>query len=191
MAELALAVSFLGLAYAAEALEISLQHGSTPERRTRDQLLEVLKRYDTQRWTFTRKIIIDEGAIPHSHPVLTLHTRHLGEDLLLLSTYVHEQIHWYEESKPKQRAAALAELKKLYPEVPVGFPEGAGGEESSYLHLIVCYDEYQAMKSLVGERQATEIMRRWSEDHYRWVYRKVLEDEARLRAVVEENELGL
>ena len=114
MAELALAVSFVGLAYAAEALEISLQHGSTPERRTRDQLLEVLKRYDTQRWTFTRKIIIDEGAIPHSHPVLTLHTRHLGEDLLLLSTYVHEQIHWYEESKPKQRAAALAELKKLY-----------------------------------------------------------------------------
>ena len=43
----------------------------------------------------------------------------------------------------------------------------------------------------MGERQATEIMRRWSEDHYRWVYRKVLEDEARLRAVVEENELGL
>ena len=29
-----------------------------------------------------------------SHPVLTLHTRHRRDDDLLLSTFLHEQLHW-------------------------------------------------------------------------------------------------
>lgn len=46
----------------------------------------ILASYDLRRYTFTYQVIIDEKAIPHSHPVLTLHTRHLGSDEQLLST---------------------------------------------------------------------------------------------------------
>src|SRR5262249_41281436 len=66
-----------------------------PEAQTKEQLLRLLKTYDVSRWIFTKSIVIDERAIPHSHPVLTLHARHLQDDELLLSTFVHEQFHWF------------------------------------------------------------------------------------------------
>ncbi len=64
-------------------IEVSLAHGTTAEAETRQQLQKLLKEYDLSDWVWTRKIVIDKDAIPHSHPVLTLHTRHLKEDLLL------------------------------------------------------------------------------------------------------------
>ena len=39
--------------------------------------------------------------------------------------------------------------------------EGARDEFSTYLHLIVCYLEFSAMKELLGEPKAREIMARW------------------------------
>jgi len=47
----------------------------------------ILASYDLSRYTFTYQVIIDEKAIPHSHPVLTLHTRHLGSDEQFLSKF--------------------------------------------------------------------------------------------------------
>src|SRR5437016_4838784 len=76
-------------------IEIKLLHGSKPESETREQLVRLLKTYDLAKWTFTKSVIIDQESIPHSDPVLTLSTRHLRDDELLLSTYIHEQLHWF------------------------------------------------------------------------------------------------
>ena len=76
-------------------LEIALKHGSKGELETRDQLQRLIKSYDLGKWTFTNSNLIDEEAIPHSHPVLTLSTRRVKDDELLLSTFVHEQAHWF------------------------------------------------------------------------------------------------
>ncbi|MEO7000626.1 MAG: hypothetical protein ABI068_02350 [Ktedonobacterales bacterium] len=59
---------------------------------TSSQLLTLLQRYDLSRWRFTSAIEIDQQTIPHSHPTLTLHARHLDDDGLLLATYLHEQV---------------------------------------------------------------------------------------------------
>ncbi len=64
-------------------LKITLKNGADRERQTEEQLRRLLSEYDVARWTYTREIVIDESAIPHSHPVLTLHTRHLEEDSIL------------------------------------------------------------------------------------------------------------
>jgi len=96
-----------------------------------------------------------------------LHTRHLKDDLALLSTFVHEEYHWYETAHPHDTAAAIAELKTAYPHVPVGGQDGASDEESSYLHIIVCYGEYQEMKALVGAERALKVMQLWATGHYR------------------------
>src|SRR4051812_30597332 len=80
--------------YAREKIDISLAHGSKAEQQTKEQLQRLLGAYDLSKWIFTKSIIIDEQSIPHSHPTLTLHTRHLKDDELLLSTFVHEQLHW-------------------------------------------------------------------------------------------------
>ena len=169
-------------------IEITLAHGTAAEAETRDQLQKLLKAYDLSDWLWTRKIVIDKDAIPHSHPVLTLHTRHLADDLLL-STLVHEEYHWYETAHPRETSAAIAELKAAYPRVPVGGRDGGADEESSYLHLIVCYAEYQKMKALVGAERARQAMDFWATDHYRAIYRLVLEHEAAVGEVVRKNGL--
>lgn len=105
-------------------LSISLKHGDAKERATQSQLERLLSQYDLSQWTFTASVVIDEDAIPHSHPVLTLHTRHLSDDDLLLSTIVHEQAHWFFDQHQVDAAKAVSQLRELYPNIPVGFPKG-------------------------------------------------------------------
>lgn len=67
--------------------------------------------------------MIDANAIPSSHPVLTLHTRHLDSGDLLLATFLHEQLHWYLMSCPDERMEPAFEgLRARFPNAPVGHP---------------------------------------------------------------------
>lgn len=120
------------------------------------------------------KVLIDQDAIPHSHPVLTSHVRQLKDDLALLSTFVHEEYHWYEAAHLQETAAVIAELKTAYPHVPVGGQDGDSDEKSSYLHIIVCYGEYQEMKALVGAERALKVMQFWATDHYRSIWCSIM-----------------
>jgi hypothetical protein len=165
-------------------LSISLKHGDAKERATQSQLERLLSQYDLSQWTFTASVVIDEDAIPHSHPVLTLHTRHLSDDDLLLSTIVHEQAHWFFDQHQVDAAKAVSQLRELYPNIPVGFPEGSSDSDGNYEHLIVIYIEYEADRRLLGELRAWQVMSFWSQDHYTWLYRTVLSDRTRLRELV-------
>src|SRR6185295_14474693 len=164
---LLLSIIFLSISvYAQSKIEISLKNNTQAEIKTKEQLLKLLKNYDLSKWTFTKTIMIDEKSIPHSHPVLTLSTRHLKDDELLLSTFVHEQLHWYLASKSKETEDAYSELRAMFPKVPAGFPQGANDEESTYKHILVCYLEYQAVKELLGELKAKPVREFWATDHY-------------------------
>jgi len=156
-------------------LDISLKTGSQAEIQTKEQLQRLVKTYDLSKWIFTKEILIDEKSIPHSHPVLTLHTRHLKDDDLLLSALIHEQLHWFLVQRDKETNEAIKELRVVFPKVPAGFPEGAEDEESTYLHLLVNYLEYRAIRELLGELRAKQVMDFWATDHYKWVYKTVLE----------------
>ena len=143
-----------------EQIRISLKHNDDAgEVQTRSQLQKLLAQYDLSRFIFTKEIIIDRDSIPHSHPVLTLHTRHRKDDELFLSTFVHEQIHWFFTQHQEQTEQAVKELRTIFPKVPVGFPEGADSEDSTYLHLLVNTLEYRADKELLGELRARQIGR--------------------------------
>lgn len=156
-------------------IEITLKHGTKVEQQTKDQLQRLLKAYDLAKWTFTKSILIDEESIPHSHPVLTLSARHVKDDELLLSTFVHEQAHWFLTQNSKATEDAKQELRSMFPKVPIKPPEGASDEESTYLHLIVIYLEYRADRELLGELRARQVMEFWATDHYTWIYKTVLE----------------
>jgi len=105
-------------AYAQGGVDIALKHGSAREAQTKEQLQRLLKTYDVSRWIYTRSIVVDEQATPHSHPVLTLHVRHLKDDELLLSTFVHEQLHWFLVNEGKATDEAISDLQALFPTVP-------------------------------------------------------------------------
>lgn len=178
-----------GVGRADGTITISLKHGSPAERQTQMQLERLLQRYNLAPYTFTRDVVIDQDAIPHSHPVLTLHTRHLKQDDELLATFVHEQAHWFVRGHDDAESRAEQEYRALYPKVPVGYPQGAQDEQSTYLHLTVCYLEYQGMKRLVGLERAQATMEFWSHDHYTWVYQTLMRDEAKIGDVVTRNGL--
>ena len=165
---------FLSLSfYAQDEIKISLKNGSKDEQQTKEQLQRLLKTYDLSKWIFTKSISIDEKAIPHSHPVLTLSTRHLKDDELLISTFVHEQAHWFVLEDQKRLAAATKDFKEMFPKVPVEFPEGASDEGSTYLHISVIYLEYRGIRELLGELKAKQVMDFWATDHYMWIYKTV------------------
>jgi hypothetical protein len=155
-------------------VEITIEHDSEGERAAAAQLRELLDRYDIARWTFTDRVLIDETQIPHSHPVLTLHTRSVGRPEDQLATYVHEQFHWWVASRDAAEEAAVADFRQLFPDAPAGGSEGGRDQYSTYLHLMVCDLEFQAMTILVGEERARQIMRSYR--HYTWIYDRVLND---------------
>ncbi len=179
-----MAVLTAGLDRGATALEIRLHSGTPLEVRGRDQLDRLLHAYDLSKWLFTQEVLIQSGVIPHSHPILTLNTRYVDDDIAQLATFVHEQLHWLltDHVDRAKIDAATNELRTLYPQVPTTLPEGARGEWSTYLHLIVCYLELQVLTELLGEPRARQQLERWT--HYTWVYRTVLTDTERIRSLV-------
>ena len=156
------------------SITIEPKHGSAAEAQTKEQLERLLAQYPLRPWYFTRSVVIDETAIPHSHPVLTLHTRHYRDDDLLLSTFVHEELHWFLANQ-KETENAEHDLRLLFPKMPVGYPDGAASEESGYLHILVNYLEWQSDQRLLGELRAWQVMEFWAHDHYRWIYQTVLD----------------
>lgn len=166
-----------------EALHFELAHGSEFETATQAQVEKLTAEYDLGPWLFTRHVVIDERAIPHSHPVLTLHTRHLGNPEHLLSTFLHEQIHWLFSGNEEGTASAKQDLRQIREDLPVGHPDGAKTLESSYLHLLVILFEYDSIRHLLGTQTAREVMEFWAGDHYRRLYSIVLEEHEAIRQV--------
>lgn len=166
------------------SLEISLKNGTPAEAQTRDQLRRLLATYDLSPWIYTKTVVIDARAVPFSHPTLTLHTRHLKDDDLLLSTFLHEQLHWFFAERQPATDLAMADLRAIFPTVPSGGREGGRDEPSSYLHLLVCYLEQQATRSVLGDLETRQVMEFWATDHYTWVYRTVLDRGDEIRKVL-------
>ena len=166
-----------------DAVEIRTAHDSEGERRKAAQIQRLIDTYDLSKWTFTRTVIVDDTArVSHSHPVLTLDVADRAfPDDVELAAYVHEQIHWLETDNPRKTEAVIAEFRKMYPDAPKRGPEGARDEYSTYLHLLVCHLEFEAMKELVGDERARAAMQK---PYYRWVYRTVLAENDRIAEVV-------
>lgn len=153
------------------------------------QLAEFFARYDLSPWEFTSTVVIDESApFPHSHPVLTLNARNGGT--FLLGAYLHEQLHWFCSSRRSSVSALVAQLRSRYPSVPVGLPMGCRDAESTYLHLIVCWQEVSALRTLLGLPAAAAHLARVVEvGVYRWVYATVSRDFAALGSLLAAHDL--
>jgi hypothetical protein len=106
----------------------------------------------------------------------------------LLAVFLHEQFHWWVISDGRHvgKNLAVAEFEKLFPEVPAREEGGANNRQSTYLHLVVCDLEFQAMTQLIGEEAARRLMARASP--YEWIYDELLTD-PRVREVNTRNGL--
>src|SRR6266542_4774888 len=72
---------------------VALAHGTPREQATKARLEQLLASYDLRDYTFTQRVVIEEGVINHAFPTLTLNVGFADSSDELLSSYVHEQIH--------------------------------------------------------------------------------------------------
>src|SRR3954463_5742905 len=161
---------------------IRLTNGDEREQAAETQLRRLLTTWDLSRWLFTRTIQIQSGAIPHSHPVLTVNTQYLDNDIPQVATVIHEELHWFLVQHSAETDAAIAELEALYPSVPEAPPDGANGRRSTYLHLLDCLLEFDGVRGLLGDDTARRTLGTFP--YYRWVYREVLEHPAPIRQIL-------
>ncbi len=167
-------------------ITIDLTEAEKLARQTQERLARLHEDLDLARFEYTTKVRIAPLEIPHSHPVLTINAR-ATSDLSLLSLYLHEQMHWYvtrfARHQPQDWQEIKNELRTRYPKLPVGMPEGARTEESSYLHLVVNFLEIEATSNFF-ERSEVE---NWVAGlhFYRAIYAAVLADWDTLMALYE------
>lgn len=171
------------------AVEIQTARATPAEIQTKLALQALLRKYDLAKYTFTNQVVIEQGAMNHSFPVITLNVRFRDSPDALLSSYVHEQLHWYLRDHDPQRLAAIDQLRRLYPDAPTAYPEGGGTPVSTYGHLVVCYLEMQADRQLLGEKRTKAVIEQipW----YTWVWKTVVKDESTIAGVVNAEHLEL
>jgi hypothetical protein len=168
-------------------ITIDLVRGTEREKHTKQTLEQVLATYDLKKYTFTRRVVIEEGAVNHAFPVLTLNARFAAAPDELLTSYVHEQLHWHLRDRLPQQQAAIGELRKMYPQAPVGLPAAAENAYSTYGHLVTCYLEILAARELLGTERASAAIK--NKGNYTWIYATVLRDEKQIAAVVDRHGL--
>jgi hypothetical protein len=145
------------------------------EEQRKAQMERLARQYDLKKYTITRDIVIERGAMNHSHPVLTLNLRFLDNDDLALSAYVHEQGHWLLTDRFRSDNPRLFEdLQQTFPNLEIRVPEGDGELRSSYFHIAVCMLEWQAMEDLVGPDRALKVIEWKQGDHYKAIYATIL-----------------
>lgn len=159
-------------------IDIDLDHARREAERVRDMLNALRRRHDLSRFEYTNVIRIVPGGDTFSHPMLTLGNRFAENEDTLLSTYLHEQMHWYlwHLGTPEQDPVApfFDELVRRYPEAPTELPDGARNYESTYLHLVINWLEVAAASEFIGRRRACAVAE--VQRTYRWIYRTVLND---------------
>ncbi len=154
---------------------------------TKQNLFHLAKVYELKPFLYTKQIHVQSYVVPHSHPILTINTRHAERPHHLLATWLHEEFHWWVGQNPAHNDRAIAQLKKIFPDIP----GGNVSPRSTYLHLIICYLEYRALVHFLGEKESRSIVRELIEKDklYPWVYTQILEKSAVIGKVIVANKL--
>jgi hypothetical protein len=159
-------------------IDVDLEHARREGERVRDLLAALRRRHDLARFEYTTVVRIVPGGDTFAHPVLTLGNRFTENEDILLSTYLHEQMHWYlwHLGTPERDMVApfFDELVRRYPQAPITLPDGARNYESTYLHLVVNWLEVAATSELIGRPRAFALAE--AQYTYRWIYRTVVRD---------------
>jgi len=133
-------------------MEIITKNDCLDELEIKEILEGLIEKYEIP--VFTEDVLIEKGVVPHSHPVLTLGTR-TCDPLVILKTFIHEQLHWFEAGHPRLDEA-MGYLGIKYKN------KGEFDENRSfYIHIIVCFNTRNILKKLVSKEDLEYIYKQW------------------------------
>jgi len=158
-------------------LNIRLEHNSSDEFIRRAQIERLAAKYDLKKYTVTRDIVIDQFAINHSGPVLTLNLRRfINNDDRALSVYLHEQAHRLLMERYRDRGIThqmLPALKRMYPNLE---PPPGDNEGTAYMHLVVFMLEWQALEDVIGVKRARAVFDFMRQNNYKALVKTVMDN---------------
>lgn len=121
-----------------------------------DVVKSVCQKYDIP--AFTPEVVVERGAVPHSHPILTLNTS-TKDERSILKTLVHEQLHWYAQNHPKYDECILY-LKTKYEDD--GEHNKSGSYPNSYWeHIIVCFNTRGYLINILPANDFEWVYEQW------------------------------
>jgi hypothetical protein len=173
-----------------EVRKITLLNETATERQTKVRLEQILLKYQSKlsNWIFREEIFIQDEGYSHSHPDLTFTSNQLlsRDDNEILSIFVHENLHCFFDLRADAYRSVMNEVRQRYPKVPVarvnGVHVGAHDEESSYIHIVVCFLEHFALRNIIGRSQADQTLAK--HDYYTGIYEIVRNDFEYLKGVI-------
>jgi hypothetical protein len=172
-------------------IDVDLDHARREGERVSNLLAALRRRHDLARFEYTSIVRIVPGGDTFAFPVHTLGNRFTQHEDILLSTYLHEQMHWYlwHLGTPERDMVApfMDELVRRYPDAPTSLPDGARNYEATYVHLVVNWLEVAATSELIGRPRAFALAE--AQHTYRWIYRTVLRDWDALGELYERHDL--
>lgn len=169
---------------------ITLAKGTDKEQQTKERLIRLFEQYPLEKWRYSEQIQIEEGFGAYSHPVIKLGTWEEHEtEQQILTTYIHEQLHWFCTWKEKNMLAnqAMHEFSEMYPDLPITRPEGCGSSFANYLHVLVNSLEYLGLSELIGEAEARKTFER--KPSYTKINELVLQEQERINSVLSKYDL--
>lgn len=133
-------------------LKIKTENNSEEELLVKEVVEKLNKKYKLP--ILTDNIFIEQGIIPHSHPVLTLGVEK-KEIFLVLKDFLHEQFHWFEAEHPEYNEA-INFLKNKYKNLG-DCDRGDKNTDSFWQHIIVCWNTRNFLQNNIGKSEVDEI----------------------------------
>ncbi len=167
---------FLALVWGCSSKQVKEEHASGlhiteihPNRESalmKQNVLQLAQVYDLGPFLYTKVIHITPKGVNQSHPVLTLNVEHSAQPYKILSVFLHEEFHWLVSMYPKNLNQSIVQLKNIFP----------NQQKQVYIHIVVCYLEYKALRMYLGEKLARKIILDFvrREKLRPWVYTQVL-----------------
>ena len=167
-----------------ETLQIEERHPDGTTILAHEQLKKLIYKYDLSSFLYTKHIILDSKARSISHPILTVNTKYAAYPPILLSNFLHEELHWWMKQNQEKVQVALPDLKKAFKNSPM--IKGAKDPDSTYRHLIICWMEYMAVLKYMGEDVAKANLQHFIQVDRRfpWIYTHVLKDSQQIWDIV-------
>lgn len=163
-----------------------------PDRQTalmKQNILHLAQVYDLGPFLYTKKINITSDKNSQSHPVLTLSSRFAENPNKALSLWLHGEFHWWATQNPDKMRAAIKDLEKVWPQVPL---EGISRlKVSTYSHLIICWLEHEALNFYLGSSSARSVLEGFikKDKLYPWANSQVLNNGHVIRNIVQRHAL--
>jgi hypothetical protein len=141
-----------------DSVNVRMVRGNLREAIANRQVIILIGEYTLYNWLFTRDIVIDEKARPHSHPVLTMNAAYLQEDKKVLAIFLHQEFRWYLDQNARNVNTAIKELMKRPDQLIPNITQTIDNDSLSWLNLLTCTMEIDALHETLGETNTDSLL---------------------------------